>query len=163
MHRQAFHNYSVILPLRKTDVCSEMLPLVMCWSVLAFVLDTPNVCGGGDVLQPLKGFIFYFPFAVQVVGKKGFLDHLLVAYGVSGQAAAWKRVINPYFLQHNMLFDCYVVPGSQESIQLWLLGWSGLNDFVQDCCLFRPCFFCAVDRTFEPGHKLLSFNSAKQK
>lgn len=70
MHRQAFHNYSVILPLQKTDVCPEMLPLVMCRSILAFVLDRPNVCGGGDVLQPLKGFVFYFPFAVQVAEKK---------------------------------------------------------------------------------------------
>lgn len=85
MHRQAFHNYSVIFLLQKTDVCFKTLPLVMCQSILAFVLDTPNVCGGGDVLQPLKGFIFFFPFAVQVVGKKkGFLDHLLVACGVSG-------------------------------------------------------------------------------
>lgn len=49
-------------------------------------------------------------------------------------------MINQYFLQHNTLFDCYLVPESHKSIRL---GWSSWED---DCCLSKSfkMFECIV-------------------
>lgn len=108
MHEEALPNYRHHVLKCRHGSCAQVF--LLFW--------------GDDVTRPLKASPFWFPIVVQVV-ENDLSERLLVS-----SEAAWKRAMNQYFLQHNTLFDCCVVPRSQESIQLWLFEWNGLFDFT---------------------------------
>lgn len=66
-------------------------------------------------------------------------------------------VINQYFLQHNTLFDCYLVPESRASIRLGWSSWEGRLLFVQVLQNIRVFCFLGVVFLFFWGQDALYY------